>query len=322
MIERLLCTMILATVLASAMSAQSHPLIQLTVGTTDVGDATALWLELLSTRLQRAEYDSVVPLRRPLTQSERAWIALIDARRSRWERELDGLARPFAPAPMPSTIRLVLGNRGGSDAFTHDATTVGFDLAELQANYGDATLPQNADLMDRLFRHEFTHVMQKSWFVQHPWKVDTPLDAALVEIWLEGQGNFYSLSSRWRTTGGVINDATARARATLEPRFVARLAALACSSEDERVTLLRGLSSGPFDQKWGALPAALWLEAEESGGEPALRRFVEAGPTGVWALAERHLPAPLGHALQEAREVYQRCHPGRPDTLTFKQLLN
>ena len=44
----------------------------------------------------------------------------------------------------------------------------------------------------------------------------------------------------------------------LEPRFVARLAALACGSPDAE-TLIADLSEGRFEEKWGALPAALWL---------------------------------------------------------------
>ena len=38
-----------------------------------------------------------------------------------------------------------------------------------------------------------------------------------------------------------------------------RLAALEHATEDEAAALLNGLSSGPFDQKWGALTVALWL---------------------------------------------------------------
>jgi tripartite-type tricarboxylate transporter receptor subunit TctC len=42
--------------------------------------------------------------------------------------------------------------------------------------------------------------------------------------------------------------------------------------------------------------AALWLEAEPEAPTQALRRFVVAGPGGVWDLAGRHLPEALGAA--------------------------
>jgi hypothetical protein len=204
-------------------------------------------------------------------------------------------------------VLLVLGNRGGGDAFTHDPTTIGFDLAELTANYGVAAQPQNPALMDRLFRHEFTHLLQKAWLQTHPWVADSPLRAALLDIWLEGLGNYYSLSDRWRRQNGQRGDVAQRALASLEPRFVTRLSALACAASDKAGALLAGISSGPFDHKWGALPAALWLEEDQGASSMALRRLIVAGPAGVWELADRHLPELLRLALKEAQVADSLC---------------
>src|SRR5262249_40728843 len=92
----------------------------------------------------------------------------------------------------------------------------------------------------------------------------------------------------------------------LEPRFVARLTALSCSSGDAEPALRAGLSSGPFAQKWGALPVALWLAAD---GPDALRRFVESGPASGWDLADRPLDAALRRTLAEAKQVAATCGP-------------
>jgi len=234
-------------------------------------------------------------------------VALIESRRVVWAREIPALAVPFSPVLPPAQALIVLANRGGADAFAHDSTTIGFDLAELQTSYGDARRRENTDLIDRLFRHEYTHLMQKAWFRRHPWHADTPLQAALLDIWLEGQGNYYSLSARWRGTGGRRADATQLALSALEPRFVVRLSALACAQPEQAQSLRKGLSSGPFDQKWGALPIALWLEDERPASLEALRRFVLAGPAGVWKLADRHLPEALRRALTEVRAVDSAC---------------
>lgn len=280
-------------------------------GTTAAGDATDQWLAMLRKRLSAAEYDSVARLRKHRTPEEESWATLIQSRITSWEGEIPALAGPFQPVAPPGRVLLVLGNRGGGDAFTHDPTTIGFDLAELAAAYGAAAQPQSPALMDRLFRHEFTHLLQKAWLPAHPWLADSPLRAALLDIWLEGLGNYYSMSDRWRRQNGRRGEVAQRALASLEPRLVTRLSALACADSDKAGALLAGLSSGPFDRKWGAVPAALWLEEDQEASAMALRDFIVAGPAGVWELADRHLPESLRLALKEARLADSLCTTGR-----------
>ena len=233
------------------------------------------------------------------TAAQRAWVALIRSRAAQWEREIPKLANDYVPAAAPELATIVIGNGGGQDAFTHDATTIGFDVARLQAEYGDATLAENAARIDRFFRHEYTHLLQKAWLREHPYDASTPLRAALLGVWSEGLGNLHSLSERWRGD----SEAAAEARAKLEPRFVARLAALACASQEDADALTAELSMGRFDRKWGALPVALWLAAEPK----AIRELVLAGPDGVWALAEKHLPGDSRAILREARAAAALC---------------
>jgi hypothetical protein len=271
------------------------------------GLATGQWLAMVRKRLPDARYDSVAPIRRPLTPEDRAWDALVRSRAGGWEGEIAAVAEAYRPVAPPASVLIVLGNRGAEDAFTHDPTTIGFDLAALQANYGDAALPENADRMDRFFRHEYTHLMQKAWWAAHPYAMDTPLRYALADIWAEGLGNYRSLSGRWKALGGRRSEASAARLAELEPRFVARLAALACATPQRGEALMADLSWGRFDRKWGALTAALWLEEEPGEPGEALRRLVVAGPDGVWDLADRHLPEALRPVLREARLADSLC---------------
>ena len=301
---------VLLAVFASHAGAQAPgapPALRIVTGVTPGGDATGQWLAMIRKRLPDRAYQAVAGLRKPLTATERGWADLIRSRAAAWEGAMPGLAELIRPIDPPALVSIVTGNRGGEDAFTHDSTTIGFDLAALHVNYGDATLPENADRVDRFFRHEYAHLLQKAWLREHPYTTDTPLRAALWDIWAEGIGNYFSLSPRWHSEAGRPSEAAVAALAELEPRFVARLAALACASLENGPALAADLSWGRFDRKWGALPAALWLGMEVSRSSGALREFLVAGPDSVWALAERHLAEPLRATLREARVAGMLC---------------
>ena len=303
----LLGTLYLVPALRAQSTDQPRPVLRVVWGVTEAGEATDQWLAMLRKRLSPEEYDSVAPQRKPLTTDEGAWADLILSRAMTWEREIPTLSELFRPIRPAGEVLIVIGNRGAEDAFTHDPTTIGYDLAALHANYGDARMPENRDRMDRFFRHEFVHLLQKAWLAVHPWVMDTPLRAAIAEIWGEGLGNYYSLSARWRSNDGRRSDAAASALAVLEPRFVARLAALACARPDAAAALTGDLSWGTFERKWGALTTALWLEGEPEAPAQALRHFVVAGPAGVWDLADRHLPGALRAVATEARMADSLC---------------
>jgi hypothetical protein len=281
----------------------------MTSGVTEAGHATDQWLVMMRKRLPEAEYQAIARMRKPLTRGEQVWAELIRSRVPLWEHEIPALAEIFQPISPPGAL-IVMGNRGGADAFTHDPTTIGFDLAVLQSVYGDADLPENTDRMDRLFRHEYVHLLQKAWLHEQPFVTDSPLRTALAEIWAEGLGNYYSLSPRWRAQDGRQSEVAGEALNVLEPRFAARLSALACTSSEQAADLMADLSSGPFNRKWGALTAALWLEVEASQSQHALRDFVLAGPNGVWSLAQRHLADPLQAVAEEAQVAAALCADG------------
>lgn len=113
----------------------------------------------------------------------------------------------------------------------------------------------------------------------------------------EGLGNLRSLSSRWRESDGSLSSHAHETLDRLGPILVERLAALATASPESSATLLAGLSTGPFEHKWGALPVALWLAAEEAVDPGALAELVAGGPKAVLSLARRHLPPELAASV-------------------------
>jgi hypothetical protein len=291
----------------SPPAAEEASRLRIVSGVTETGTATPLWLSMVRKRLSMADDEAIVTEQKPLSAEEHAWANLVRARGEHWPDEIPKLAALFEPVGTPKTVTIVLGNRGAADAFTHDAVTIGFDLSELQRSYGAATKADNAELMDRLFRHEFSHLLQKRWLAQHPWPTDSPLRTALFGIWAEGIGNYYSLSARWQPTPTGPSPATTAALADLEPRFVTSLVALACADSEAAAPLLASLSSGPFNKKWGALPAALWLQREAARDPAAVRRFAIGGPAAVWDLAARNLPTELAVTLAAVRQNPQPC---------------
>lgn len=301
----LLLALLASATIAASEPSSIHSRLRLIEGIDADGDAVSLWVAVMTKR--HPEGLDRVDSRRMLTPSERAWTNLVQSKLAAWEQDIPALSRNFTPAEGPDVAVIVVGNRGGEDAFTHDATTIAFDASRLLALYGEAGLPENGERIDRLFRHEYSHLLQKAWLAVHPYAARTPLQAALLDIWSEGIGNYYSLSTQWRSTKGKPSTLAAEALERLVPRLVARLAALSCAPDAPARPLSATLSSGPFDRKWGALPVALWLELDTAQSEDTLRSFIAAGPDGVWTFLERHLPKELREVLREIREAASLC---------------
>lgn len=286
----------LAVLIATSVHAADR--LRVVSGVGPDGEATALW-RAMAQKLHPHQA-SLAP--KTIGDAERRWVVLIERRAASWQDETRTLAKNFAPLDGPELATIVVGNQGAEDAFTHDPQTIGFDVSRLLAEYGEATQPDNAARIDRFFRHEYVHLLQKAWIARHPYDTSTPLRAALFGIWAEGLGNYYSLSAKWKDSSSAATEALA----ALTPRLIARLGGLACAADGR--ALSADLSVGRFDRKWGALPVALWLEADARRSPDALRRFVEAGPEGVWTFLERHVPVDARPFLAEVRTNAALCH--------------
>jgi len=228
---------------------------------------------------------------------ELEWRDVIRGRLVDWESRIPGLMLPFEGQRAIGRVQIVLGNQNGEDAFGIGSDTIYFDLSALSRIYGPVAAPGNRERLDRIFAPECTHVLQTRWEATHAFRVATPFDRALRQLWREGLGNMYSLSDEWVTPSGDLTGRAQRALEELEPIFVDRLRRLHMASEIEEGELRQGLSSGPFAKKWGALPVALWLAQEAKGDGRRLRRWVRAGSDGVLDLARKHLGAGLASQL-------------------------
>ena len=290
-----------------AASAQPTTSLELWVEVGGDGALGSLWQEMLAKRISPGDLADVVAQRRPITDGQRAWVDAIRSRLRYWTDRIPALTAPFEPVALPESVRIVLGNRGGEAAFAHDATTLGFDLARLADEYGKADGDESTDNLDRLFDHQFTQALIRTWLSQHPQPAATPFERALLEMWAEGLGNYHSMSTRWRASAGAYSRPARSALGRLEPILVDRLTALACATPEQAAPLVADLSRGAFDRKWGALPVALWLDADTSAAPEALRRYVQEGVAGLIAIAERRLPAPLAAGFQAARARSQAC---------------
>ncbi len=274
---------------------QSSPKIalRLHLGLTANGAATSAWREAIRDRHEESELTKTLSGRKKLSEEEMQWAELIKSRVASWRGMIDSLRIPFENVTPPDTVRILLGNRGGSDAFTHAPITICFDLSQLQQQYGAASSSANHSRIDRFFAHELTHILHKAWRKQRGVEFKSPFEFALWECLTEGLGNYRSLSNKWLRTDWTLTPHAQEVLQRLQPIFVERLVALEHAANDEAEILMEGLSSGAFDKKWGALTTALWLAQEARGDERNLRKWVEVGPFGILELAQKYLPAHL-----------------------------
>ncbi len=257
------------------------------------GTVTDAWVDAIRGWHDGEALGDVLREQHAMSDEEAGWAALIHSRAAAWSAMTDSLRLPFGGVVPPEAAYVLLGNVGGQDAFTPSDSTIGFDLRRLSDLYGAASASENADRIDRLFAHEFTHLLHKAWREEHEPLVTSPLDRALWDCLVEGLGNYRSLSARWLEDEGDLTPHAREVLTRLQPIFAERLAALQHASDAEASVLMEGLSSGPFDQKWGALTVALWLALESRGDDRRLRRWVDAGPRGVLTLARTYLPPDL-----------------------------
>jgi Putative zinc dependent peptidase (DUF5700) len=250
------------------------------------------WKSALKSRLTAKALDSMAAITRPLSAEESQWKKLIESKGAKWNSFKDSLAVPFRDVVVRDTIYVMLGYLGVDDAFTWKYQTVCFDLTALQQNYGSANDPVNNERIDRIFSHEFTHLLHREWVRKNKLEVRSFRDSILWECLYEGVGMYRSLSEKWWISNGVIPEVTKQAVADLEPVFADRITAVLAKSnftQPERRQLNRNLSRGPVNKKWGAFLVAIWLMKEANGNEANLRTWIDAGPNGILTLSKKHL---------------------------------
>jgi hypothetical protein len=255
---------------------------------------TPEWKQALNTRETKTYIDSLSRLQRDLTVEEQAWQKLIQSKTSTWKNFTDSLAIPFAGIRGSDTTYIILGYHGHDDGFTYGYQTVCLDLTALQREYGRADIPENNDRIDRIFVHEYTHLLHKRWAAQQALILQTFHDSILWECLYEGLGMYRSLNPKWMPVQGGLPAVTQTALHNLYPIFVDRLITVKTKitlSPEEKRALNKNLSRGHVSEKWGAFPVAIWLALEANGNDKNLQQWIDRGPAGIIHLAKKYLPA-------------------------------
>ena len=256
------------------------------------GRLTPAWGQALKRRESREYIDSLLTLSRPLNQQEQDWLELIESRIEYWAQIKDSLKVPFADIDINDTTYVLLGYRGVDDGFTLGYQTVCFDISALNRAYGSALDSVNTDRMDRIFAHEYTHLLHKEWVRQTGFKANTFRDSIYWWCMYEGIGMYRSMSSKWFPVNGELSETSAETFATLYPVFVDKLIALdsiPSPTDEQKRWINNKLSKGPMKQKWGALPVGVWLALEANGNDKYLQQWIDRGPDAVVPLARKYL---------------------------------
>lgn len=261
---------------------------------------SSLWKAALTSRMSKTSLDSFASLKRSLSAEEIAWKKLIESKAADWNHFRDSLATPFAGIALPDTIFVWLGFLGVDDGFTYEDRNVCIDLTALYKAYGNADLAENSGRIDRIFAHEYTHLLHKSWAVRNHYQPLTFRDSILWECLYEGIGMYRSLNARWMPQHNSLPSITSTTLAELYPIFTNRMVTINVTTqftESEKERLHANLSRGNVNKKWGAFPMAIWLLLEAKGDERNLIPWINKGPSAVLELAATYLPPHLAKKL-------------------------
>ncbi|MGZ8516860.1 MAG: hypothetical protein ACXWWD_05895 [Chitinophagaceae bacterium] len=253
---------------------------------------SAEWKNALGSRMNSFRLDSFSHLQRTLAKEEKAWEKLIISKAGTWNEFMDSLSIPFKDVEISETVHVLIGYLGDDDGFTYGNQTVCLDLTALNRAYGEADLPENDNRIDRIFAHEYTHLLHKSWARKNKLKLETFKDSILWECMYEGMGMYRSLNSKWKPVNGELPVISKNALEYLHPIFVNRLTTIQTANRltaTEKEQLNKNLSRGSVNQKWGAFPVAIWLALEANGDEKKLQAWIDKGPSAVIILAKKYL---------------------------------
>jgi hypothetical protein len=253
---------------------------------------TDLWLKALITRMSKSEIDSFALLERALTTEEKDWKKLFESRATTWNKYRDSLGVPFEGIVLSDTVKVMTGFLGVDDAFTYENRTICFDLTAFSKVYGKASLPENENKADRIFCHEYSHLLHKAWAQKNKPELKNFRDSVLWECLYEGIGMYRSLTQKWMPVNGTLPQIANETIKELYPQFVQNIAMVEQNqflTEQQRKAIRKNLSRGSVNKKWGATSVALWFCLESNGNDKRLIPWINKGPEAVLLLAEKYL---------------------------------
>ncbi|OUS01069.1 hypothetical protein A9Q86_10015 [Flavobacteriales bacterium 33_180_T64] len=250
------------------------------------------WKNVLVSRKSANKLDSLSNVVKQITKEERDWINLIESKTNKWNAFRDSLKIPFQNIKLKDTVSVLLGYQGGDDAFSYKDQTVCFDVKALNKAYGSAKNSVNDNRIDRIFAHEFTHLLHKQWANKNNLELKTFKDQILWECVKEGFGMYRSMSAKWFPIGDSLSLTSKNTFKNLYPIFTEKIIKVSTQSNltsEEKNDLHANLSRGSMKKKWGALPVAVWLAIEAKGNDENLAKWVNKGPDAIILLAKKYL---------------------------------
>ena len=109
-----------------------------------------------------------------------------------------------------------IGIVGVNDAFIGLNKYICFALNRMYQLYGPVDKTSNQDRLERFFRHEYSHLLNKRFVKQKKVPRNTPFQRAIWHAWTEGLGHYYSLSKSWKPVEKQLPEKTRNALASGE----------------------------------------------------------------------------------------------------------
>ncbi len=282
----LLCSLIAVPAGAACIA----PAVEL--GMNSQGLPNERWINAIVDRVDSETLARIRSTKRPFTDAEQGWAQLVEREAATICPRFEPINAAFQTVRPPRRLRILMGNQAGDDAFTAGRDTITFDLGVFAKAYGVSD--GRGDLVGRLLLHEYSHLLLVPYMNRIGWSAERagrdPFLQAVRILYNEGIANLRSIDDpKWVGPDGAPTPYARSIVAALEPVMIERLQRLEANpAPEEAARLLRNISQGPFAGKWGAVPIAVWLQAETGGSAERLRQWVEPGPQGILALAARN----------------------------------
>lgn len=252
---RLLVSIFLTTIFA-----------QQTIAATTIGLAfkkdgrpSPFWIKAIQDRNSPERVNEISKTVQPITSDQSLWLSTVQKTIPVWEANKKRVEQLFPEVTPPKDVEIVIGNQGGDDGFTCGDQYICLDLSSWVEAYGKPSDQDGLDRVNRILLHEYAHLITKIWLKAHPQDQSTSYNRALFEMFYEGIGNYFSLNETWVNTDGSLTEKSIKTLEELTPTLRDRLESLKHDDGTSEKALRAGLSDGPFNKKWGALPVALFF---------------------------------------------------------------
>jgi hypothetical protein len=308
--RRAACTGLLLLPLTHVGAASRSRFAGVRIGLDAAGYPTPRWISAIAGRVDDAELARIRKTPCPLSSEDNAWVEAVRRIGQNWSARLPELDAPFRGlAKPPRRPFVLLGNQGGDDGFTSGADAIAMDLRSLQQAYGGPSASDSENMICRLLSHEYSHLLIRPWLDRcgwsEQWAARKPYLRALRTLYNEGIAGLRSIEDpRWTSSEGVLTSLARDTLATLQPRMVERLTALAENPPpDVARGLLRNISQGRLADKWGSMPIALWLAQASRLNSARLGYFASQKPDAILQLAAEQADPAYRPAFAHLQEI-------------------